>query len=48
MDYLTLESTWFIKESNHIYHSQLWPDIIHEYSYKYKFWDTVEKKIRYC
>ena len=45
IDYLTLESTWYIKESNHAYRFQLWPDIIHQYSYKYKFWDTVEKKL---
>ena len=37
IDYSTLESTWFIKESNHTYHFQLWPDRIHQYSYKYKF-----------
>ena len=44
-DYLTLGSAWYVKESNHAYHFQLWPDIIHQYSYKYKFWDTVEKKL---
>ena len=48
IDYLTLESTWYVKESNHIYRFKLWSDIINQYSYKYKFWDTVEKKIRNC
>ena len=48
IDYLTLESTWYVKESNHVYRFKLWSDIINQYSYKYKFWDTVEKKIRNC
>ena len=32
IDYLTLESTWHIKENNHAYRFQLWPYIIHQYS----------------
>ena len=43
-DYLTLKSIWYEKRSNHLYRFMLWPKIIEQYSYKYKFWDTVEKK----
>ena len=43
-DYLTLKSIWYVKRSNHLYRFMLWPKIIEHYSYKYKFWDTVEKK----
>ena len=43
-DYLTLKSIWYVKRSNHLYRFMLWPKIIEQYSYKYKFWDTVEKK----
>ena len=32
IDYLTLESTWYIKENNNAYRFQLWPDTIHQYS----------------
>ena len=45
IDYLTLKSEWYVKASNHVYRFMLWPKIIDQYSYKYKFWDTVEKKI---
>ena len=44
IDYLTLESTWYVKESNYTYRFKLWPDIIEQYSYKYKFWDAVEQR----
>ena len=44
IDYLTLKSEWYVKASNHAYRFMLWPKIIDHYSYKYKFWDTVEKK----
>ena len=44
IDYLTLKSEWYVKASNHAYRFMLWPKIIDQYSYKYKFWDTVEKK----
>ena len=44
IDYLTLKSEWYVKASNHVYRFMLWPKIIDQYSYKYKFWDTVEKK----
>ena len=37
-----------MKRSNNTYCFQLWPDNIDQYSYKYKFWDTVEKKNRNC
>ena len=43
-DYLTLKSIWYVKRSNHLYRFMLWSKIIEQYSYKYKFWDTVEKK----
>ena len=44
IDYLMLKSEWFVKDSNHIYRFKLYPEIIDNYSYKYKFWDTIEKK----
>ena len=47
-DYLTLRSTWYVKKNDKTYQFKLWPDIIHQYSYKYKFWDTLEKRIRDC
>ena len=37
---------WYIKNSNYIYSFKLDPKIIDNYSYKYKFWDTIEKIIR--
>ena len=46
IDYLMLKSHWFIKDSNHIYRFKLDTKIIKNYSYKYKFWDTIEKTIR--
>ena len=48
IDYLTLKSIWYVKKSNHAYRFMLWPKIIEQYSYIYKFWDTVGKKIRDC
>ena len=30
------------------YRFKLFPKIVDQYSYKYKFFDTVEKKIRDC
>ena len=41
-----LKSQWYIKDSNHIYRFKLYPEIIDNCSYKYKFWDTKEKTIR--
>ena len=46
IDYLMLILDWYIKDSNHTYRFKLYPDIIDKYSYKYTFWDTIEKKIR--
>ena len=46
IDYLMLTSEWYIKDSNHTYRFKLYPKIIDNYSYKYKFWDTIEKTIR--
>ena len=37
IDYLMLKSDWYIKESNHTYGLKLYPKIIDDYSYKYKF-----------
>ena len=44
IDYLMLTSEWYIKDSNHTYRFKLYPKIIDNYSYKYKFWDAIEKK----
>ena len=46
IDYLMLTSEWYIKDSNDTYRFKLYPKIIGKYSYKYKFWDTIEKTIR--
>ena len=42
IDHLILRSTWYVKKIDKTYQFKLWPDN----SYKYKFWDTVGKKIR--
>ena len=44
IDYLMLISEWYIKNYNSIYRFKLYPEIIDDYSYKYKFWHTIEKK----
>ena len=41
-----LKLEWYIKDSNHTYRFKLYPEIIDNCSYKYTFWDTIEKKIR--
>ena len=41
-----LKSDWYIKERNRTYGFKLYPKIIDDYSYKYKFWDAIEKTIR--
>ena len=46
IDYLMLKLEWYIKDSNHTYRFKLYPEIIDNYRYKYKFWDTKEKTIR--
>ena len=46
IDYLMLKSDWYIQDINHTYRFKLYPKIIDNYSYKYKFWDTIEKTIR--
>ena len=43
--YLLLESLWYVKRTNHSYPFKLYPQIIDQYSYKYKFWDTTEEKL---
>ena len=45
IDYLMLNSEWYIKNSNHIYRFKLNPKVIGNNSYKYKFWNTIEKTI---
>ena len=45
IDYLTLKSEWYLKASNYVYHFILNPIIIDNYSYRYKFWDKIEKKL---
>ena len=46
IDYLMLTSEWYVKDYNSVYRLKLYPEIIDNYSYKYKFWDTIEKQIR--
>ena len=46
LDYLLLESLWYVKRINASYRFKL--KIIDQYSYKYKFWDKTRKKIRNC
>ena len=46
INYLMLNSEWYIKDSNHIYKFKLYPEIIDNYSYKYKLRNTKEKTIR--
>ena len=46
IDYLMLKSEWYIKDSDHTYRFELYPEIINNYSYKYKSWNTKEKTIR--
>ena len=46
IDYLVLISDCYIKDSNHICKFKLYPKITGNCSYKYEFWNTIEKKIR--
>ena len=48
LNYLFLETIWYVKQMNYPYQFKLYPQIIDQYSYKYKSWDTTEKKIRDC
>ena len=41
-----LKTEWYVKTSDHIYRFKQDPKTIDNYSYKYKFWDAIEKKIR--
>ena len=43
IDYLLLTSEWYIKDYNSTYRFKLYPQNIVNYSYKYKFWDEIEK-----
>ena len=40
-----LKTEWYVKTSDHIYRFKQDPKTIDNYSYKYKFWDTIEKKL---
>ena len=44
IDYLMLKTEWYVKTSNHSNRFKQDRKIIDNYSYKYKFWDTIEKK----
>ena len=43
-----LKSAWYIKPTDNIYAFILNSEIVDQNSYKYKFWNTKEKKIRDC
>ena len=45
IDYLMLTSEWYIKDYNSIYRFKLYPEIIENYSYKYKFWIQSKKQL---
>ena len=44
IDYLLLKTYWYVKQMDYTYRFKLFPEIIDQYSYKYKFFNTVEKK----
>ena len=48
VDYLLLKTYWYVKQMDYTYRFKLFPEIIDQYSYKYKFLDTVGKKIIDC
>ena len=48
LDYLLLQSLWYVRRTDDSYQFKLNPKIIDQHSYKYKFWDTTGKKIRDC
>ena len=48
IDNVVLKSAWYIKSTDNIYKFILNSEIVDQNSYKYKFWDTKEKKIRDC
>ena len=48
IDKVVLKSAWYIKPAANIYKFILTSEIVDRHSYKYKFWDTKEKKIRDC
>ena len=45
IDYLMLQSEWFIKTTNNIYKFKQDRKIINTYSYKYKFWIQQKKQL---
>ena len=48
IDNAVLKSAWYIKSTDNIHKFILNSEIVDQNSYKYKFWDTKEKKIRDC
>ena len=46
LNYLFLEIIWYLKQMNYPYQFKLYPQIFDQYSYKYKFRDTAEKKLK--
>ena len=44
-DNVVLKSDWYIKPTNNIYKFILNSEIVDQDSYKYKYWDTKEKKL---
>ena len=45
IDNVVLKSTWYIKPADNIHKFILNSEIVDRNSYKYKFWDTKEKKL---
>ena len=46
--YLSLKSSYLIKKDPKTYHFELRQDLIKLYSWSYKFYDVVDKKIKDC
>ena len=46
IDYLLSKTYWYVKQMDYTYRFKLFPKIIDQYSYKYKFFITLEKKKR--
>ena len=43
--YLLLKTLWYVQNMNYTYRFKLFPEIINQCSYKYQFFDIVEKKL---
>ena len=46
--YLLLKTHWYVKQIDYTYRFKLFPEIINQYSYKYKFFRYSRKKNRDC